>query len=65
VADFMDITPGECRFRCVQLLEKTGTLRYMLSAGCEIPVGVTDEVFDAFCEAPRKSEPDAPYPITA
>ncbi len=65
VADFMDITPGECRFRCVQLLEKTGTPRYMLSAGCEIPVGVADEVFDAFCEAPRTSEPDSPYPITA
>jgi len=24
---------------------------YMLSAGCEVPAGVTDEVFAAFCGA--------------
>jgi hypothetical protein len=26
---------------------------YMLSAGCEAPAGVSDEVFAAFCNAPR------------
>lgn len=52
VTDFMGITPAECRTRCVGLLERARGLRYMLSAGCEIPAGVTDEVFEAFCQAP-------------
>jgi len=27
----------------------------LLSAGCEVPAGVTDEAFAAFCDAPLSS----------
>lgn len=53
VADMMQATPEKCRERCLQCLETAKGKRYMLSAGCEIPAGVTDEVFHAFCQAPR------------
>lgn len=65
VTDFMEVTPDECRCRSLRLLAKAGGHKYMLSAGCEIPVGAADEVFDAFCQAPRESESDASYQTTA
>lgn len=41
VTDFMGITAEKCRVRCIGLLHKTRGYQYMLSAGCEIPAGVT------------------------
>lgn len=38
----------------VRLASRTGA-RYMLSAGCEVPATVHDEVFEAFCRAPRRA----------
>jgi uroporphyrinogen-III decarboxylase len=35
----------------------TAGTRYMLSAGCEIPAETPEEVFKAFCEAPRSFAP--------
>jgi len=53
VADFLQATPLECQQRAVSCLAKADGKRYMLSAGCEIPAAVTDEVFHAFFQAPR------------
>jgi MtaA/CmuA family methyltransferase len=53
VAHIMQATPDQCRERahaCIALAEGT---RYMLSAGCEIPAETPDEVFQAFCQAPK------------
>jgi MtaA/CmuA family methyltransferase len=53
VAHIMQATPEECRERahdCISLAQGT---RYMLSAGCEIPAETPDEVFCAFCDAPK------------
>ena len=52
VADLMDITPEECREKTWRCLKTGGGGRYMLSAGCEVPAGVGDETFTAFCQAP-------------
>lgn len=54
VADFHGVTPEECSTRCRDLLERAKGCRYMLSAGCEIPACVGDEVFEAFCRAPQR-----------
>lgn len=54
VGDFLQSTPERCAARCAELIERAAGLRYMLSAGCEIPAGVSDEVFRAFCEAPQR-----------
>jgi uroporphyrinogen decarboxylase len=53
VAEMLQSTPERCARRCAELLRKASGLRYMLGAGCEIPPGVRDDVFRAFCEAPR------------
>lgn len=54
VADMLQASPEQCRERCLDRLAKAAGTRFMLSAGCEIPAGVTDEVFQAFCDAPRE-----------
>lgn len=51
VADMLQATPEQCRERCLDRLRRAAGTRFMLSAGCEIPAAVTDEVFRAFCEA--------------
>ena len=53
VADLMQATPEQCRQRARSCIERARGLPYMLSAGCEIPAAVSDEVFRAFCEAGR------------
>jgi len=53
VADMMQSSPEECAAKCRELLRRAKGLRYMLSAGCEIPADTSDETFLAFCEAPR------------
>jgi MtaA/CmuA family methyltransferase len=53
VADIMEATPEQCRdlaHECIALAKGT---KYMLSAGCEIPAETPDEVFRAFCDAPK------------
>ena len=53
VADLMQATPVQCRDRCLDRLQAAAGLRYMLSPGCEVPAETSDEVFQAFCEAPQ------------
>ena len=53
VVDLMQSTPGECRKKCLDRLQAATGLRYMLSPGCEVPAETSDEVFQAFCEAPQ------------
>jgi MtaA/CmuA family methyltransferase len=57
VADIMRATPEECRERALACMAMTAGTRYMLSAGCEIPAETPEEVFKAFCEAPRSFAP--------
>ncbi len=52
VSDMLQSTPDRCRRRALECIEIAAGRRYMLSAGCEVPAGVTDETFQAFCGAP-------------
>lgn len=52
VADLLQATPVQCRKRAQACIAAARDARYMLSAGCEVPAGVSDEVFTAFCTAP-------------
>ena len=54
VEDFLNASPAECRFKALDRIERAGDRKYMLSGGCEIPAGVADDVFRAFCSAPRR-----------
>lgn len=54
VSDLLQADPEGCEqaaFRCLTLAQDS---RFMLSAGCEIPAGVSDAVMHAFCDAPVK-----------
>jgi MtaA/CmuA family methyltransferase len=53
VADALHASPEECQARCLERLRLAEGTRFMLSAGCEIPAGVPDEVLRAFCDAPK------------
>ena len=53
VSDFLQATPEECQQRALERLRLAEGTRFMLSAGCEVPAAVTDEVLLAFCQAPR------------
>ena len=52
VADMLYGTPDRCRRKALACMAAAKGHNYMLSAGCEVPAGVTDEVFEAFCQAP-------------
>lgn len=52
VADMLQASAAECQSRAFSCLRSARGLRFMLSPGCEVPAGVTDEVFSAFCESP-------------
>ncbi len=52
VTDMLQSKPDRCRRRALECIEIAAGRPYMLSAGCEIPAGVTDETFQAFCDAP-------------
>jgi MtaA/CmuA family methyltransferase len=54
VADMMQATPETCQQKALECLRLAQGSRYMLSAGCEVPAAVRDNVFHAFCEAPQK-----------
>jgi MtaA/CmuA family methyltransferase len=51
VADMLQATPEECQRRTLECLRLAEGTRYMLSAGCEVPAGASDEVLAAFCGA--------------
>ena len=55
VADMLQSTPDRCRERALECIRIAAGRPYMLSAGCEVPAGVSDETFRAFCEAPLQT----------
>ena len=57
-------SPDEARRRAMACLSTARGSRFLLSAGCEIPSAVTDDVFRAFCSAPTEAASDPP-PSTA
>jgi MtaA/CmuA family methyltransferase len=52
VSDMLHATPVQCRRRALECLAMAKGKAYMLSPGCEMPPGVSDETFMAFCRAP-------------
>jgi len=52
VRHLLQASPETCQQAALTCIEQASSSRYMLSAGCEIPAGVSDEVFQAFCRAP-------------
>jgi len=54
VGDMLQASADECLQASLNCLRLTQGSRYMLSAGCEVPAAVTDEVFRAFCQAPQQ-----------
>jgi MtaA/CmuA family methyltransferase len=57
VAQVMQATPEQCRRLAHECIALTMGTRYMLSAGCEVPAETPDEVFQAFCDAPKTYSP--------
>jgi MtaA/CmuA family methyltransferase len=53
VSAIMQSTPEQVQAAALECIRIARGTRYMLSAGCEIPAGTSDEVFRAFCDAPR------------
>jgi MtaA/CmuA family methyltransferase len=51
IGDMMEATPEGCRQAAVERMRQAEGMRFMLSAGCEIPAAVSDEVMMAFCLA--------------
>ena len=51
LADVLQATPEECSRKARACVRIAGGRPYMLSAGCEIPAEVSDEVFEAFCRS--------------
>jgi hypothetical protein len=54
VVDMLQATPASCAQSALNCLQTARGSAYMLSAGGEVPAGVTDDVFEAFCQAPAK-----------
>jgi MtaA/CmuA family methyltransferase len=54
VADMLQASPASCEALALKCLQNARGSAYMLSAGCEVPAGVMDDVFMAFCQAPAK-----------
>jgi uroporphyrinogen-III decarboxylase len=53
VTHVMQATPEACRDSAHECISVAKGTKYMLSAGCEIPAETSDEVFEAFCNAPK------------
>jgi len=49
VGDMLYATPEQCASRVKDCIKNVTSKKYMLSAGCEVPADVSDEVFRAFC----------------
>ena len=56
VADLLRSDLATVRTRAANALMVGRGHRYLLSAGCEVPAGVSDEVFAAFCRQPQESD---------
>ncbi len=54
VADMLQASPASCEQSALRCLQTAQGSAYMLSPGCEVPAGVPDEVFLAFCRAPAR-----------
>ncbi len=54
VVDMLQATPEQCARRSADCLRIAAGTRYMLSPGCEVPAGVSDAVFSAFCNTPAR-----------
>jgi MtaA/CmuA family methyltransferase len=52
VADLLQSTAEECGRKARECMKTAQSSSYMLSAGCEIPAAVTNDVFRAFCQGP-------------
>lgn len=52
VTDMLRATPEQCSKKAFDCMVEAHGSGYMLSAGCEVPAGVSDDVFAAFCDAP-------------
>jgi MtaA/CmuA family methyltransferase len=55
VSEVLQATAGQCEASALGRIALASGRRYMLSAGCEIPAAVSEEVFRAFCDAPKKA----------
>jgi MtaA/CmuA family methyltransferase len=55
--EILQATPAACERKALECIRAAKGRRYMLSAGCEIPAAVPDEVLAAFCGAARKETP--------
>lgn len=53
VTQMMQASPEQCAARAHACIAAAQGTRYMLSAGCEVPAETPDEVFRAFCDAPK------------
>ena len=53
VTQLMQASPEQCAAQARECIAATLGTRYMLSAGCEVPAETSDEVFRAFCDAPK------------
>ena len=53
-AGMLQASTQDCEGAAMACLRVAQGSRYMLSPGCEVPAGTTDEVFQAFCQAPQK-----------
>ncbi|MCK9479140.1 MAG: uroporphyrinogen decarboxylase family protein [Firmicutes bacterium] len=51
VEHMLQATPEKCILKVKECIEIAGDSSFMVSAGCEIPAAVSDEVFKAFCDA--------------
>ena len=54
VADMLQANPASCERSALDCLQTAQGSAYMLSAGCEVPAAVTDDILWAFCQAPVK-----------
>jgi MtaA/CmuA family methyltransferase len=55
VSDMLFASPEECAAKAIAYIETMRNRPYMLSPGCEVPADVTDEIFQALCRAPEKT----------
>jgi MtaA/CmuA family methyltransferase len=53
VADMLFATPEECKTKIKKCVKDAEGKKYAISAGCEVPAAVTDDVFIAFCDAAK------------
>ena len=53
VTDIYQADPATCQSTAINAIKLAEGTRYMLSAGCEIPAATPDDVFKAFCDAPK------------